>query len=403
MTCPIVKLGDVSTINPRLPKDTDESQLVSFLPMASVLESGEIVNQQPRILADTKKGFTYFGRNDVLLAKITPCFENGKAAHTSALETEIGYGSTEFHVVRANEKLADGKYLFYLIWNDTFRFHGQHAMKGAAGQKRVSADFLKNLKIPLPPLLEQKKIAAILDAADALRQKDQQLIEHYTRLSQSLFLEMFGDPVGNPMGWVHSKCSCLSEVQGGLQVSAKRKGLPLTIPYLRVANVHRNRLDLSEIKKIDITSAELERVELKRDDLLVVEGHGNKEEIGRVGIWNDSIKPIVHQNHLIRIRANPHLVNPSYLCNYLNSKGGRLHMSRASNTTSGLNTISTKVVKNILCPVPPIELQNQFAQHIKAIEQQKQQAQASLEKSEALFNSLLQRAFKGELTQPKTT
>ena len=151
MSWPMVALGDVVKVNPRLPKDTDESQLVTFLKMASVSEQAELLEQESRVLADTKKGFTYFERNDVLLAKITPCFENGKAALVNGLNTKIGFGSTEFHVLRAMEGKIDKEYLFYLVWNEQFRFLGEHAMKGAAGQQRISADFLKGLKIPLPP------------------------------------------------------------------------------------------------------------------------------------------------------------------------------------------------------------------------------------------------------------
>jgi type I restriction enzyme S subunit len=91
-----VELGQVADINPRLPRDTDETQKVSFLAMASVSENGEILNQEERILSETKKGFTYFERNDVLLAKITPCFENGKAVLVDKLNHQIGFGSTEF-------------------------------------------------------------------------------------------------------------------------------------------------------------------------------------------------------------------------------------------------------------------------------------------------------------------
>ncbi len=119
--------------------------------MSSVSEKGKILDQELRVLSETKKGFTYFERGDILLAKITPCFENGKAVFTSELKNLIGYGSTEFHVLRPIQGISDGKYLFYLVWNDSFRHYGQHAMKGAAGQKRISSDFLKNYKIPLPP------------------------------------------------------------------------------------------------------------------------------------------------------------------------------------------------------------------------------------------------------------
>ncbi|TKF91079.1 restriction endonuclease, partial [Vibrio sp. F13] len=81
-------------------------------------EGGELLEQEKRILSETKKGFTYFEKDDVLLAKITPCFENGKAALLDDLETQLGFGSTEFHVLRAVEGKLDSKYLFHLVWNE---------------------------------------------------------------------------------------------------------------------------------------------------------------------------------------------------------------------------------------------------------------------------------------------
>ncbi|MBE0435454.1 MAG: restriction endonuclease subunit S, partial [Methylomicrobium sp.] len=183
-----VQLESVATVNPRLPRDIDESQNVTFLPMAAVSEDGQILEEETRVLSDTKKGFTYFERGDVLLAKITPCFENGKAAYIEHMSHQVGFGSTEFHVVRPDVEQLDGKYLFYLLWNPALRFVGERNMTGSAGQKRVPADFLKRVEIPLPPLPEQKRIAAILDKADAIRRKRQQAIQLADEFLRSVFL-----------------------------------------------------------------------------------------------------------------------------------------------------------------------------------------------------------------------
>ncbi|HEH6357112.1 UNVERIFIED_CONTAM: restriction endonuclease subunit S [Pseudomonas aeruginosa] len=201
MSWPRVKLSDVATINPRPPREVDESQQVTFVAMASASEDGHLLASETRVLSETKKGFTYFDRNDVLLAKITPCFENGKCLRPGQIPTEIGFGSTEFHVIRPDGERLDGLYLFYLVWNEQFRFLGEKSMSGAAGQKRVGSDFLKGFEIPLPPLPEQKRIAAILDKADAIRRKRQQAIQLADDFLRAVFLDMFGDPVTNPKGW----------------------------------------------------------------------------------------------------------------------------------------------------------------------------------------------------------
>lgn len=132
MSWPQVKLGTVAQVNPRLPSGADESQDVSFVGMAAVSEGGTLLHEEKRRLADTKKGFTYFSCDDVLLAKITPCFENGKCLKAGQISHQIGYGSTEFHVLRPISGMLDSQYLFYMVWNERFRFYGEKAMSGAA-------------------------------------------------------------------------------------------------------------------------------------------------------------------------------------------------------------------------------------------------------------------------------
>jgi type I restriction enzyme, S subunit len=137
----------------------------------------------------------------------------------------------------------------------------------------------------------------------------------------------------------------MAQIQGGIQVTVKRHVCPLELPYLRVANVHRSRLELSEIKVIRLTDAEFARIKLAEGDLLVVEGHGNPQEIGRVAIWDGSIPDCVHQNHLIRVRCDPSTLRPTYASEFLNSASGRQFLSRSGKTTSGLTTISVSNVK----------------------------------------------------------
>lgn len=240
MSWPRVKLSDVATINPRSPRDVDESQQVTFVAMASASEDGHLLASETRILSETKKGFTYFNRNDVLLAKITPCFENGKCLRPGQIPTEIGFGSTEFHVIRPDSERLDGLYLFYLIWSEQFRFLGEKSMSGAAGQKRVGSDFLKGFEMPLPPLSEQKRIAAILDKADAIRRKRQQAIQLADDFLRAVFLDMFGDPVTNPKGWEVKPLGSLVVNKDGKRVpikSADRADMLGDYPYYGASGV----------------------------------------------------------------------------------------------------------------------------------------------------------------------
>ncbi len=262
---------------------------------------------------------------------------------------------------------------------------------------RARPAFVASIQIPLPPLKEQRRIAAILDQAEALRTQRRTALALLDSITQSLFLDMFGDPVANPKGWSMSTIGDLAEVQGGLQVTSARKNLPVEVPYLRVANVYRGALDISEIKTIRATPAEIQRTTLVKNDLLVVEGHGNPNEIGRAALWNGNIEQCVHQNHLIRARFDFKKVEPVFASEYVNSPGGRQHLLRAGKSTSGLNTISVSNVRETPIALPPLPLQQTFATRIASIEVLKATHSRALAALDALFASLQQRAFAGQL------
>jgi type I restriction enzyme S subunit len=257
--------------------------------------------------------------------------------------------------------------------------------------------YLKRSTVALPPLPEQRRIAAILDKADELRAKRRAALAKLDSLTQSIFLDMFGDPATNPKGWNLTPLGEISEVQGGLQLSSSRKSLPREVPYLRVANVYRGLLDLGEIKTLCATESEIARTVLFKDDFLVVEGHGNPEEIGRGALWDGSISECVHQNHLIRVRFDNRRIMPLYASVYLNSTGGRRHLLRSGKTTSGLNTINVSQVRATPTAVPPVDFQRQFCRQVGIVEHLRTSHTAALVKLDSLLGSLQHRAFQGEL------
>ena len=238
---------------------------------------------------------------------------------------------------------ADVKYLFHFLRQ--LRLHD-------GGYDR-HFKYLKRAEVLLPPLAEQRRIPEVLDLAEALRAKRRAALAQLDTLTQSLFLDLFGDPATNPKCWPVARVGDVADVQGGLQVTTARKNLPREVPYLRVANVYRGFLNLSEIKTIRATDAEVARTTLVKDDLLIVEGHGNPAEIGRGALWDSSIAGCIHQNHIIRARFAAAKVVPLYGCEYLNSPGGRRHLLRAGETTSGLNTISVSEVRGTPVALPP--------------------------------------------------
>jgi type I restriction enzyme S subunit len=193
-----VPIAEVSAINPRPPAGLNEE--VAFVPMASVSENGTMRVSEHRQARSMTNGFSYFQTGDVLIAKITPCFENNKIT-LAELDCKHGFGSTEFHVVRPDAKRLDRRYLFHFLRQDRIRRAGEQRMTGSGGQKRVPKQFFAELGILLPDLPEQRRIAAMLDLADALRRKRRICVDRLGALRTGYFLKKFGDPRLNDMEW----------------------------------------------------------------------------------------------------------------------------------------------------------------------------------------------------------
>ena len=184
----VKKLNELCEINPKKPsKPSDE--LVSFISMSQVSEDGQIISTETKTYDEVSKGFTSFKDKDVLVAKITPCFENGKGALAHTLVNGIGFGSTEFHVLRAKET-TDPKFIYYLTRTDAFRAKGTMNMQGSAGHRRVTTDFIQVYKINTPPLPEQQKIAKILSTWDKAISTTERLIDNSTQQKKALMQQL---------------------------------------------------------------------------------------------------------------------------------------------------------------------------------------------------------------------
>lgn len=186
------ELGEIAILNPKKTeiKELPDSLDVSFVPMAAVDEKTQtIVGEEVRKLGSVKKGYTYFRNGDVLFAKITPCMENGKVAIARNLKNGIGFGSTEFHVIRAADEVLP-KWIFILVGDKSFRDEAERHMTGTAGQQRVPVEFLKNIKIPLPPVAEQKRIVSYLEVVSEKARRLQELqkvqLADFSALRQSV-------------------------------------------------------------------------------------------------------------------------------------------------------------------------------------------------------------------------
>ena len=180
-----VPLNDLAEVNPRSSAPTD-GETVSFVAMEDVSETGVIDNFE---LRRASTGYTPFAVGDVLVAKITPCFENGKGAHVQDLPTRRGLGSTEFHVLRARPTTSD-RYLYHLTRTSHFRLRGEGMMSGSAGQRRVPTEFFGRYAVRMPSLEEQRRIAEILDTIDETIQASRRVIEKLSEVKNGLLLNV---------------------------------------------------------------------------------------------------------------------------------------------------------------------------------------------------------------------
>lgn len=204
----MVSIAELADVNPKtalqgLAADT----LVSFIPMADVTEAGQWIGRQERQLKEVRVGYTPFTEEDVLFAKITPCMENGKGAHVKGLKNGVGFGSTEFHVLRARNG-NDPRYLFHWLQAKPTRSRAIAFMGGSAGQQRVRQDFFINYKIPAIEPTEQSRIAYVLDTIDEAIVKTEAVIAKLKQVRAGMLHDLLSygldqngqlrDPIAHP-------------------------------------------------------------------------------------------------------------------------------------------------------------------------------------------------------------
>ena len=401
MKWPVETIDVVAQVNPKLAAADrpDLDEIVCFVPMAAVSEETlSIEAQAERPFSEVAKGYTPFKRGDVLVAKITPCFENGKMAFADNLAHELGFGTTEFHVFRPSERIT-GPYLFNFLRAPYVRKAGAMKMKGAAGQRRVPADFFAALRIPLPPLDEQKRIAGILDAADALRAKRREALAQLDTLLQSTFLDMFGELTGN--GWemvtvedvARNKNNAIRTGPFGSQL-LHSEFVSEGIRVLGIDNAVANVFRKGEPRFITPQKYELLRRFTVRpgDVLITIMG-----TCGRCAVVPEDVGVAINTKHLCCITLDREKCLPGFMHAYfLEHPLARRYLERSAKGAimAGLNM---GIIKALPIPVPPLDLQHRFATIVESVEQQKARQRAHLAELDTLFASLQSRAFRGDL------
>lgn len=384
----IATLSDVCEINPKhslkgLPDEID----VSFVAMADVSEiTKSIKNSFQKKLGNVRKGFTHFLAEDVLVAKITPCYENGKMAIVE-IPNELGFGSTEFHVFRPYKEKIIPKFLFYFLDSPLIRRLGAKNMTGSAGQKRVPIKFFRNLQIPLPSIEEQKRIVRKLDEAAALRQKRKEAVVLLDDYLKAVFLEMFGDPSSNPKNWEETSLgeACYS-IKDGPHVSPNY--VENGVPFISVNNIIKG-WDFTKVRYIsEVDHREFtKKSKPEKGDVLYTKG-------GTTGFAKYIDLDIEFSNwvHLAVLKFDKTKLNGIFLERMLNTDFC-YRQSQAYTRGIANRDLVLGQMKKIKIYLPPLAMQEQFTTIVLKASLIKEKMQAQSKELEISSYALMQEAF----------
>lgn len=362
------------------------------------LKNGKIVLEDVNLISkadfDSINKRSKVDKGDILYSMI------GTIGNFSIIEDDPVYAIKNVALFKFNKNGVYNKYFFYLLSSNFVKQQIEIQQKGGT-QKFVTLKILRNLKIPLPPLKTQQRIAQILDDAAALRDNTKQLLTEYDLLAQSIFLEMFGDPYHNPKNFELVRINYfIDKLESGRSVNSSNE--VYTIDHagvLKTSCVYNGVFEPSEAKVIVENEIELAKLNPKKDSIII--SRMNTEElVGKSAYVHKDYENLYLPDRLWQSvkTSNEHSV--LWLSYAIGQSSFMSSISRVATGTSGsMKNVSQKKFLNLEIINPPIELQNQFAEKIALIEQQKELAKQELQESEDLFNSLLQKAFKGELVQ----
>lgn len=393
-------LSKVVEVNPREtlpPKDLDDMD-VPFYEMAAIDEFAGRLREPTMVpLGKCRSGRTKFRNGDVLFAKITPCVQNGKSALVNGIKGDLGFGSSEFYVLRPSAKILS-EYLFYFVRQRRVVQAAVDSFSGTSGRQRVPSAFWESLEIPIPPLPVQERIIEILRRADEIRHKRQEALDLTDKILPSLFIEMFGDPATNPKGWPEKTLDDCAFIKRGLSKRPSPKG---TTPIVRIKNLTLSGLDLSWHENVEVSSAEVERGQLQTGDIVFAPLNGSIEHLAKSDVFIEQEgQTWVLDSNLCAFRAKDSVVNPGFLATFLSlpSTLDLLRNHYAVRTSGGQWLLKSSTLRTIKVPIPPLSQQEYFVKQASQYSEVRSKYIAAKKDAENSFRSLLSHAFTGKLT-----
>ena len=403
MNWPMARLIDVAQVNPRRDsrlRSLDESLEVTFVPMAAVDEvTGTIASPEVKLLGDVRKGFTLFVEGDVIFAKITPCMQNGKSAIAHGLVSGLGFGSTEFHVLRPGPDVLS-EWLWYYVRQRTFREEARRHFRGSAGQQRVPATFIEQCEVPLPSIEVQRRIIGKIQEAFERVREIQKL--RRTSLEEAAALEgaVFSDGILEFTNDAKVSIVPLGDIVGRAQYgsSSKANAHGDGVPILRMGNIQNGHLDVSDLKHISLSAKKLAKYRLGEGDILFNRTN-SFELVGKAATFTGLEGNWVFASYLIRLQIDPDKALPEYVTAVINSRTGRDYVRRTARRAIGMVNINARQIQQLELPLPHLADQQWIVGQIREARAASDSIRRdlSMKPIEALLEAILHKAFSGEL------
>lgn len=385
------RLNEICQINPPTPIALSSTDDCSFVPMEAVDDYlGQIVRRYVRPFSEIENGSAVFAENDVIVAKITPSMQKGKCAVARNLRNGIGFGSNEFHVLRAsNQVLPEWLYFFWRL--PATRRQAEQCMTGSAGQKRVPARYVESLSIPLPTFTEQKRIAGVLERADRLRRLRRFALGIADDFLPAVFLELFSEAGAKgrqlPEVKLGELCDEVLDFPHSTPVYA-----PTRTPYacIRSSDIQAGFLDFTSTKYVGRSEYEkrIERGKPTRGDVFYCRAGARFGNAARV---LDGANVCLGQRMML-FRANPAVALSEYIWGFLTSRNAYRQANRVLDGSASPHVKVAEIV-SFRVSVPPLSLQKRFAELVHRHGRLRQVRHEALRQAEHLFQTLLYRTF----------
>jgi len=395
------RIGEVTKVNPRKPRmQRPNDAPTSFVPMRAVDEhTGSIAEMETRPYREVRKGYTYFEEGDVLFAKITPCMQNGKAVIARDLIDGLGFGTTEFHVLRPGPKVT-AEWIHRYVRRAQFRRQAQQRFRGAVGQQRVPADFVEEAPIPVPPVAEQQRVLAKIDAIVERTREAKRLRESAINDVHQLPAAVIRSSVPQqghelPDGW---QMAPLRRVCQETERCNPRRNPGMVFTYVEISSISpaTGRIDATNVLTSSRAPSRARKV-IREGDVLVAT---TRPYLRKIAIVPKELDGEICTTGLCVLRPDPELLEPEWL--YFICRSDEfidelcVWMRGAS-----YPAVTDEDVLDMQIPLPPLPEQRRLLETMTATRRTAidlwRSMRTSAERFQALEESVLERAFRGEL------